>query len=332
MQLMEFNIGDHTALKLAEADTRREALEEGAAAAPAGTSPIARAEHGRAKMAGQPWMVSPARHESTWLPLVVGAQRNKDTATPDTADDTMDSRLRKRKQRERGTSIEQQVKKKAAGTRTRRAARDEDQIALELAEAESRREALEEGTAAAPASTAPIARTRQPEPDEEGWRKMPKPPPALNEVWNSSLESNPCVAMSDSGKYKSITQRYPGIKGKLLRDKVDSDYVSETNRTLRFLDSNGKELLRAHDLNERNQGVVIEEYVAGILEHGLIADVRSKPICIPSKSQYDDAQNEGNCESFMLVGHWQLCSAIYEAHRREPDNKQVIATIRDGLK
>ena len=55
-----------------------------------------------------------------------------------------------------------------AGTRTRRAARDEDQIALELAEAESRREALEEGTAAAPASTAPIARTRQPEPDEEG--------------------------------------------------------------------------------------------------------------------------------------------------------------------
>ena len=138
-------------------------------------------------------------------------------------------------------------------------------------------------------------------------------------------QSNPCVAMSDSGKYKSITQRYPGIKGKLLRDKVDSDYVSETNRTLRFLDSNGKQLLRAHDLNERNQGVVIEEYVAGILEHGLIADVRSKPICIRSESQYDD-------ESFMLVGHWQLCSAIYEAHRREPHNKQVMATIRDGLK
>ena len=41
-QLMEFNIGDHTALKLAEADTRREALEEGTAAAPAGTSSIAR--------------------------------------------------------------------------------------------------------------------------------------------------------------------------------------------------------------------------------------------------------------------------------------------------
>ena len=138
-------------------------------------------------------------------------------------------------------------------------------------------------------------------------------------------QSNPCVAMSDSGKYKSINQRYPGIKGKLLRDKVDSDYVSETNRTLRFLDSNGKQLLRAHDLNERNQRVVIEEYVAGILEHGLIADVRSKPICIPSESQYDD-------ESFMLVGHWQLCSAIYEAHRREPDNMQVLATIRDGLK
>ena len=34
-----------------------------------------------------------------------------------------------------------------AGTRTRRAARDEDQIALELAEAESRREALEEDLA-----------------------------------------------------------------------------------------------------------------------------------------------------------------------------------------
>ena len=34
-----------------------------------------------------------------------------------------------------------------AGTRNRRAARDEDQIALELAEAESRREALEEDLA-----------------------------------------------------------------------------------------------------------------------------------------------------------------------------------------
>ena len=138
--------------------------------------------------------------------------------------------------------------------------------------------------------------------------------------------------MSESRTHKSINQRYPGVNGKLLRDQVDSDFVIESNRTLRFLDSNGKPLLRAHDLNERNQGVVIEEYVAGILEHGLIADVRSKPICIPSKSQYDDAQNEGNFQSFMLVGHWQLCSAIYEAHRREPDNKQVIATIRDGLK
>ena len=55
---------------------------------------------GWAKMAGQPWQASPARRESTWLPLVVGAQRNKDTATPDTADDTMNRRLIKRKQRE----------------------------------------------------------------------------------------------------------------------------------------------------------------------------------------------------------------------------------------
>ena len=97
--------------------------------------------------------------------------------------------------------------------------------------------------------------------------------------------------MSESSTHKRINQRYPGTNGKLLRGQVDSDFVIESNRKLRFLDANGKPLLRAHDLNERNQGVVIEEYVAGILEHGLIADVRSKPICIPSKSQYDDAQN-----------------------------------------
>ena len=42
---------------------------------------------GRAKMAGQPWQVSPALHESAWLPLVVGAQHKKNTATPCTADD-----------------------------------------------------------------------------------------------------------------------------------------------------------------------------------------------------------------------------------------------------
>ena len=83
--------------------------------------------------------------------------------------------------------------------------------------------------------------------------------------------------MSESCTYKSIHQRYPGISGKLLRDQVDTDFVFESNKTLRFFDSSGKALLRAHDLNERNQGVVLEEYVAGILEYGLIADVRSKP-------------------------------------------------------
>ena len=36
VQLMEFNIGDHTALKLAEADTRREALDEATRDAPPG--------------------------------------------------------------------------------------------------------------------------------------------------------------------------------------------------------------------------------------------------------------------------------------------------------
>ena len=141
---MEFNIGDHTALKLPEADTRREALDEATRDAPPGagdglgsqTEPDeegmaenavetmslteapasskrgssatdidydprrrAMSQAGWAKMAGQPWQASPARRESTWLPLVVGAQRNKDTATPDTADDTMNRRLIKREQR-----------------------------------------------------------------------------------------------------------------------------------------------------------------------------------------------------------------------------------------
>ena len=44
--------------------------------------------------AEQPWQVSPARHESDRLPLIVGAQPKTDTATTDTADATMNSRLR----------------------------------------------------------------------------------------------------------------------------------------------------------------------------------------------------------------------------------------------
>ena len=113
---MEFNIGDNTALKLPEADTRREALDEATRDAPPGagdglgsqTEPDeegmaenavetmslteapasskrgssatdidydprrrAMSQAGRAKMAGQPWQASPARRESTWLPLVV---------------------------------------------------------------------------------------------------------------------------------------------------------------------------------------------------------------------------------------------------------------------
>ena len=82
-QLMEFNIGDHTALKLAEADTRREAPRR-----------RAMSQAGRVNMAGQPWQVSPARHESARLPLIVGAQRKTDTATTDTADATMNSPLK----------------------------------------------------------------------------------------------------------------------------------------------------------------------------------------------------------------------------------------------
>ena len=49
--------------------------------------------------AGQPWQHSPVRHESGMLPAVVRSQRNKDTATPATADDSMLGRLKKRKQR-----------------------------------------------------------------------------------------------------------------------------------------------------------------------------------------------------------------------------------------
>ena len=52
-------------------------------------------------MFGQPWQCSPARHESSRIPLVADKQRNKDTATPATGDQTMVSRLKKRKQRHR---------------------------------------------------------------------------------------------------------------------------------------------------------------------------------------------------------------------------------------
>eukprot|EP00974_Lingulodinium_polyedra_P031212 3002877-Lingulodinium_polyedra.AAC.1 len=97
-------------------------------------------------------------------------------------------------------------------------------------------------------------------------------------------------------EYSSIHQRYPTLNGKLLRDRVDNDFVIDSNKTLRFFDAKGTPLLKGHELNLRNQSVVVEEYVLGILKHGLIADVRSKPICVPW-----DTPTEGDVEAFQLV-------------------------------
>ena len=47
------------------------------------------------RVAAQPWQVSPGRRESARRPLVAGAQRKIDSARPDTADATMNSRLKK---------------------------------------------------------------------------------------------------------------------------------------------------------------------------------------------------------------------------------------------
>ena len=65
------------------------------------------------RVAAQPWRVSPGRRESARRPLVAGAQRKIDSARPDTADATMNRRLKKRKRRASKTH-EQRAKKKAA--------------------------------------------------------------------------------------------------------------------------------------------------------------------------------------------------------------------------
>eukprot|EP00974_Lingulodinium_polyedra_P100980 9784108-Lingulodinium_polyedra.AAC.1 len=74
---------------------------------------------------------------------------------------------------------------------------------------------------------------------------------------------------------RDIAERYPGLSGNALQERVFSDYcITPKDVPLKLLDETGAECLSRHPLNKRNHVAVREQYVANILTQGCIIGVR----------------------------------------------------------
>jgi hypothetical protein len=73
---------------------------------------------------------------------------------------------------------------------------------------------------------------------------------------------------------------------------------------------------------------VSRKYVRGILEQGLIPDVRSAPVVVVDSTK----SVAGPFSAYKMVGFNTLSQSMYAAHRQAPHNDQVKASIAGGLR
>ena len=91
--------------------------------------------------------------------------------------------------------------------------------------------------------------------------------------------------------------------------------------TLPFFDLSGsKKLMERDRLNLRDQRHHEEDLVSSILENGVVPSVRGAPW-----ARY------GADGVAQMITWGSLSSAAYEAHRRQPTNPQVLASLAAGV-
>ena len=133
------------------------------------------------------------------------------------------------------------------------------------------------------------------------------------------------IAMADIFKdMDSVHQRYPGLVGRELQDAIFHQWVVQANITLKFFGGpkGDRKLLHRHPLNNREQAAVVESYVGGLLEHGVVQGVRGAAWAI---------QDEANPEQYFLLSWGTLSDAMYVAVQRDPHNKQLKSSLATGI-
>ena len=97
---------------------------------------------------------------------------------------------------------------------------------------------------------------------------------------------------------------------------------AEEDVTLKYFTQSGERALERHALNDREQDTVVAEYMNSVMEKGVMANMRGRPIVIPVK----------NSEVKLLLTNASLTQAVYNAAERDPNNPYVQASLKEGLK
>eukprot|EP00959_Pyramimonas_sp_CCMP1952_P290743 6081665-Pyramimonas_sp.AAC.2 len=158
-----------------------------------------------------------------------------------------------------------------------------------------------------------------------------------------SLPSAYAVASSANEKKwleSTLAEMYPGLEGNELQTRVFQDYLMDPanpNVRLPLFNKKGLPVFHRHTINNRNYKAHRENLVKGILQSGLLEGVRGEAWALPTAddvtSLKDLAANAGadmGCQ-MQLLSHATLVEAIYEAHKRSPDNKFVKQTLAIGV-
>ena len=136
----------------------------------------------------------------------------------------------------------------------------------------------------------------------------------------------------------SVRQRYAGLEGLLLYEKVIEHWSLPGTAKLNFFDTGGRKLLFRHPINvNRGNAQTITTYKKGLVKYGLQPHCRGKAIAVPRPLSSGGASGAG--ASFWLVGHATLTEALYCAAEEDKEtqkikgsaNPQLVASIRQGL-
>ena len=89
-----------------------------------------------------------------------------------------------------------------------------------------------------------------------------------------------------SNSYQTVYDRFPGQKGRVLRELVDSTYLIETVKDpIPLFHKDGSRVFERHQINAlRENKAVVNQYKALIQEIGVVKDARAgRMIAVPDK-------------------------------------------------
>eukprot|EP00959_Pyramimonas_sp_CCMP1952_P420139 8800215-Pyramimonas_sp.AAC.1 len=131
------------------------------------------------------------------------------------------------------------------------------------------------------------------------------------------------------GGCKSVSDRYPGMTGRVLQDEIRADYIiAENSWVPLFLDqARTQKAFERHELNDRNCCDTRDKYKKDIKTRGFIVGGRNEMVVMRRSSSTDN--------SFWILSGAHVIEAIYDAFddmvKSKRHNPQVAATVMKGI-